>query len=96
MGGRLAPKRGCHGCILSMVHSVCTVLAPRAVCVGDLPLRLALDIAAACFRHRRSRSFELDQCTFLSPSEVASRTTRYLTRRSVPIDYRETNRRVFR
>ena len=61
-----------------MVHSICVVLAHRAVCFGDLSLGLASNFAAAYFRDRRSRSIELDQRAVLSPSEVASRTTCYL------------------
>lgn len=68
-----------------MVHSVCSLLAHRAVSVGDLSFRLASDAPAAYFRHRGPRSIELDQCNVLSPGEAASRTTRYLTCRSLPM-----------
>ena len=78
------------------MHSVCSLLAHRAVSVGDLSFRLASDAPAAYFRHRRSRNFELNQRNVLSPGEAASRTTRYLTCRSLPIDYCGINDSFFR
>jgi len=79
-----------------MVHSVYPMLAYRAVCFGDLPLGLASNIAVAYFRHRRSWSFESDQRTVFSAGEAASRTTRHLTPRSLPIDYCRIKGRLFR
>lgn len=74
-----------------MVHSVCSLLAHRAVRIGDLSFRLAANVAAAYFRHRRSWSFELDQRAVLSSGEAASRSTRDLTRCFLSVDYRRVN-----
>lgn len=71
------------------------MLADRAVCFSDLSSGLAPNIAVAYFRHRRSWSFESDQRTVFSAGEVASRTTHYLTRCSLPVDYYRRNGRFF-
>lgn len=62
-----------------MVHSVRLVLAHRAARVSDLSFGLGVDATTAYFRHRRSRSSELDQRAVFSASEAASRATRHLT-----------------
>lgn len=90
------PQRGCHGCFLSVVHSVRSMLARGAVCASDLSSRVAVDLAAAYFRHRRSRSFELPQCFVLLAGAAASRAARHLTCRWLPIDYPGVNRRIAR
>lgn len=90
------PQRGCHGGFLSVVHSFRSMLAHRAVCARDLSFRLAVDVAAAYFRYRRSRSFELHQRFVLFAGAAASRATRNLTCRWLPIDYPEVNRRIAR
>lgn len=79
-----------------MVHSVCLVLARRAVRASDISLRLAADFAAANFRHCCSRGFEFDQRDVLPPSETASRTARYLRRRSISMDYFRINHQFSR
>lgn len=77
-----------------MVHSVRPMLAHRPVCVSDLSIGLAADTAAAYFRHRRARSFKFDQRAVFSPREAASRTTRDLTCRFLPIDYPRLNKGI--
>lgn len=79
-----------------MVHSVRSMLAHCAVCASDLSVRVAVDVAAAYFRHRRSRSFELHQCVVLFAGAAASRAARHLTCRWLPIDYPGVNRRIAR
>lgn len=79
-----------------MVHSVRPVLAHRAVRAGNISFGLAADAAASYFRHCRSRSLEFDQRVVLSSSEIASRTTRHLTRRCLPEDYGRVNGRITR
>lgn len=67
-----------------MVHSVRPMLAHRAVRASNISFGLAADVATSYFRHCCSRSLEFDQRVVLSSSEIASRTTRYLTRRYLP------------
>jgi hypothetical protein len=88
------PQRGCHGCFLSVVHSVRSMLAHRAVRASDLSFRLAVDVAVTYFRHLRSWGVEFDQRLVLSPREAASRTTRNLTCRRLRIDYPRVNERI--
>lgn len=73
-----SPKRGCHGCFLSMVHSVRSLLACSAASPGALSDRVAADFAFAHSRHRCPRSLEPYQCALSAPLAAASWTTCHL------------------
>lgn len=89
----IVPQRGRHGSFFPVVHSVCPVLAHRAVCASDLSFRLVVDAAAAYFRHRRSWSFGINQRFVPFAGAAASRTTCNLMLPLASIDYPRVNER---
>lgn len=72
------PKRGCRGCLFSVVHSVRSLLARGVAGASSLSDCLVADFALAHPGHCCTRGFGPYQRTFFATRAIASRTARHL------------------